>query len=79
MVGISKKPVEGWLRFKLCRWTYCGYERNYFSAIDTATAIAYAEQRARYWDNAELVPVHPERKGVYYWPIWEKRERRCCA
>lgn len=71
MKGITKKKVDGYMRFKLCRWTYSGYERNYFSAIDTDTAIAYAKQRTRHWGSAELIPVHPEQKGVYYWPIWE--------
>lgn len=73
MKGISKRPVTDWLRFKLCRWTYMGYERHYFSAIDTDTAIAYAEQRTRNWGSAELIPVHPEQKHVYYFPIWEKK------
>lgn len=76
MVGISKKPVKGWLRFKLCRWTYTGYERNYFSAVDAPTAKLYARKRAHYWDNAELLPVFPERRDLYPWPIWEKHERR---
>lgn len=47
---------------------------NYFSAISVPTAIAYAEQRTRYWSSAELIPVHPEQQGIYYWPIWEKKE-----
>lgn len=76
MKGITKKKVNDWLRFKLCRWTYCGYERHYFSAVNTDTAIAYAEQRTHYWNNAKLIPVHPERQGDYYRPIWEKAEAR---
>lgn len=74
MKGIAKQKVNEWLRFKLCRWTYSGYERHYFSAINVNTAIAYAKQRTHYWDNAELIPVHPEQKGAYYWPIWKKKE-----
>lgn len=72
MVGISKKPVKDWLRFKLCRWTCSGYERHYFSAENELIAKSYARQRTRYWSHAELIPVHPEQKGVYYWPIWKK-------
>lgn len=76
MVGISKKPVEGWQRFKLCRWTYSGYERNYFSAQDEIIAISYARQRARNWNNAELIPVHPEQKGFHYLSIWKKHHSK---
>ena len=74
MKGIKKKKVDGWPRFKLCRWTYGGYERHYFSAVDIATALAYVEQRTRdpYWDGAELFQLHPEKPGVYFWPIWKK-------
>ena len=72
MEGIKKSKIDGWLRFKLCRWTYLGYERHYFSAVDEPTAVAYAKQRTRDWHSAELIPVHPEQKGIYYLPIWEK-------
>lgn len=74
MKGISKRPVTDWLRFKLIRWTYTGFERYYFSAIDTDTAIAYAKQRTRNWDNAKLIQVHPTLKGGFYFSIWRKEK-----